>query len=665
MEPKFPFILHGGDYNPEQFPEHVWDEDVRLMNKAGINIATLPVFGWGHLNPAEDVYNFDDLDKVIEKLHAGGISFCMATATAATPPWVDQKYPDILRTDRSGFKRRHSERHTFCPHSKNFQRLSTNLTRKMAERYGNHPGLLVWHISNEMGNHCYCQTCTTAFQEWLKVRYGTLQEVNHRWNMAFWGQVFTAWDQIEAPVDNAQRNFQGLLIDYDRFQSESILNCYRLEKEILREATPNIPITTNFMGTFKPLDYHAWAKELDIISWDSYPRRNAHPSEMAFQHSVMRGLKEGQPWMLMEQTPSQQNWSSPSSLKRPGIMRLWSFQAVAHGADAVMYFQWRRSPGAQEMFHGAVVEHAAREDARVFKEVSALGAELASLGTQTLNGRVQSDIAILFDWDNWWAVEYSSGPHADLRYVPQVHRVFMALWNLGFSADVVSPESDLSSYKVVIAPLMKMVKPGVADRLKAFAKSGGTVISTYFSGIVDETDRAFPNGYPGPLSDLFGIWVEEIDSQAPGEENSAKFTDGSVYECGFLCDQIVLEGAEAIASYEADFYAGKPVITSNQFGAGRGVYIGAQLEASGLEYILEKVALDAKVSYPLGARGPENVEIQSRSNGTSNVWYVLNHGSKATTVPLPAGDFVDLLSGQVISGNAQVDPLGVLILTKK
>lgn len=661
----FPFILHGGDYNPEQWPESIWDEDVALMKQAGVNVATLPVFGWGNLQLDEDRWNWEWLDEVVEKLHAGGIRICLATATAATPPWVDQKYPDVLRVDSEGRRSRHGGRHTFCPHSPNFRRLSRNLARQMALRYGKHPALIVWHVSNEYGNPCYCDLCSAAFREWLKAKYGTLEEVNFRWNMAFWGQTFTDWSQIEAPVSNAQRNFQGLLIDYDRFQSESILACCQGEIDVLREISPDVPITTNMMGTFKPLDYHRWAKALDVVSWDSYPRRGAHPAEIAFRHSLMRGLKEGQPWMLMEQTPSQQNWQHYNSLKRPGGMRLWSYQAMAHGADAVMYFQWRRSPGAQEMFHGAVVEHAGTPEARVFQEVAQLGRELKALGTQTLGGRVENEVAFLFDWENWWAVEYSSGPSVDLKYVPNCLAFYEAAFGLGISADVVSPEADLSRYKVVVAPVMKMVKPGFAERIAAFVEDGGRFVTTYFSGIVDATDRAFSNGYPGPLRDLLGIWVEETDALSPEEKNSAVFceTGSPAFECGLLCDRIHLRGAEALALYGEDFYADTPVVTRHAVGQGAAYYVGAKLDEAGLRHLFGAICREAGVKPPLLEAPVENVEVLSRPTEAGARYYVLNHRASPVELDLPAGRYRDLIGGSVLSNKLSLEKYGVAILT--
>ncbi len=657
---RFPFVLHGGDYNPEQFPESVWDEDVELMKKAGVNVVTLPVFGWGNIQPDEDIWTFEWLDRVIEKLHAGGIKICLATATAATPPWVDQKYPDILRVDSEGRKVSHGGRHTFCPHSKNFRRLVISLATKMAERYGDHPALVVWHISNEYGNTCYCEKCSAAFREWLKARYGTLQEVNFRWNTAFWGQTYTDWSQIEAPVSLGQRTFQGLILDYDRFQSESILDSYRAERDVVRAISPNIPITTNLMGTFKTLDYHSWAKELDIVSWDCYPPRSAAPEWIAFRHALMRGLKEGEPWMLMEQTPSQQNWQKYNSLKRPGVMRLWSYQAMAHGADTIMYFQWRRSPGAAEMFHGAVVEHAASSEARVFKEVAVLGRELESLGDATIGGRVEAQVALLFDWENWWAVEYSIGPSGDLKYLPATLAPYKALFDAGITVDVVSPEADLSKYKLVIAPVLKMVKTGVAEKLEQFTRAGGTFVATYFTGIVDGTDRAFPNGYPGPLSDLLGIWVEETDALSPEEKNSALFSgeNGHIFECGLLCDRIQLRGAEALATYMQEFYAGEPVVTVNRFGEGSAYYVGSALEESGAAWLYADIAAKAGVE-PVDL-GPaiKGVEVVLRGG----LYYVLNHCRTEQSVVLREGRFSDLLSGQVYEGEITLPAYAVAIL---
>ena len=661
-------ILHGGDYNPEQWPEDVWDEDVRLMREAHVNVVTLPVFGWVSLQPSEDMFTFEWLDRILGKLHAGGIAACLATATGSTPAWIDQKYPDILQVDSHGRRRKHAGRHVFCPSSPNFRRLATGLARRLAERYQAHPALLLWHVSNEYGNYCYCDQCAAAFREWLKARYGTLAELNVRWYTSFWGHTFTDWSQIDTPTTNGERHMQALSLDYDRFQSGSIQASYEAEAAILREVTPHIPITTNLMGTFKPLNYHEWAKSMDVVSWDCYPGKNAPPAGIAFAHTLTRGLKEGMPFLLMEQTPSQQNWQAQNALKRPGIMRLWSYQAMAHGADSVMYFQWRRGRGGIEKFHGAVVEHVGTSTPRVFQEVATLGAELEKLGGRTLGGRTPAKVALLFDWENWWAVEYSSGPTTDLKYLDQCSQYHAALHGLNIATDIVSPDADLSGYSVVIAPVLYMVKPGIAEKLEAFTRNGGSFVTTFFSGIADENDLVYLGGYPGPLRKLLGIWAEEIDALMPGQTNRVRFDTpfgelSDTYDCRLLCDRIHSEGAEVLATYASDFYAGEPAITRNRFGQGSAYYLATALEAFGLRGFIARVCADAGVN-PLVVGAPAGVEVTARrSPEGETLFYLLNHNAESVTTPVPGNAaYVDLLTGDTVTGTAFLSGYGVRIL---
>lgn len=666
QQSEFPFILYGGDYNPEQWPEELWDEDVALMLRTGVNTVTLPVFGWGNIQTGEDLWEWGWLDRIFDKLEAAGISICLATGTAATPPWVDAKYAEILRVDPDGRRRSHGTRHTFCPNSPQFRRLSVNLAEQMAKRYGHRESVLLWHISNEYGNHCYCDLCSAAFRKWLEQRYGSLERVNHAWNTYFWGQTYTDWSQIEAPVEKGQRNFMGMLVDYDRFQSASILACCKAEAEVLRKITPDLPITTNMMGAFKPLDYHDWAKELDVVSWDSYPSRDAKPSETAFKHSLMRGLKEGKPWILIEQTPSQTNWQAYNSLKRPGELRLLSLQAIAHGADGAMYFQWRKSPGGQEMLHGAVMDHSGSTETRVFREVEALGKELKALGTTTVGSRLETPVAILFDWDNWWAVEHSSGPNARLQYPPNCVAFFEAFGRLGITADVVSPEAELSGYKVVVAPVLKMLKPGWGEKFTKYTEEGGTFMTTFFSGIVNETDRAILGGYPGPLKELLGIWVEETDSLGPNEQNRISILgkDAHEYSSELLCDRIHLRGAEVVGTYGCDFYSGEPAITKHRFGAGEGWYLGTQLGQDGLTALLSLVCQSAGVRAPLLSAPVEGVEVTERKRGEKSFAFVLNHSRAAVRLDLTGGPYSDLLTGSPVSGTLDLPPYGVVILAQ-
>ena len=568
----------------------------------------------------------------------------------------------------NGQKIKHGNRHTFCPHSPNFQRLSVNLARRLAERYGQHPALVAWHIGNEYGSLCYCEKCGEAFRSWLQARYGSLEEVNRRWYTKFWGHTYTDWSQIAPPTRDGEGSMQSLTLDYQRFASQSLLDRCCAERDAIREFETSLPITTNMMGSFKPLDYHKWARELDIVSWDCYPQRGAKPHEIAFQHSLMRGLKEGQPWMLMEQTPSQQNWQAYNALKAPGVMRLWSYQAMAHGADTVMYFQWRRSRGACEKFHGAVVEHSANPNARVFQEVAELGRELEDLGSQTLGGRVQSRAAILFDWENWWAIENASGPSVDLKYVAQCLSFYGALHQNGIVADVISPDADLSGYDLVVAPVLCMVKPGVAEKLEAFVDAGGTFLTTYFSGIVDENDLAFLGGYPGPLRQLLGIWSEELDVLSPAESNRIVFEapfgelDGS-YNCGALCDRVHSEGAQILATYGEHFYAGEAALTVNERGRGRAYYLATFPETAALSALMSELCAQKNIAPPLQIVPLENVEVTERiAPDGQSLFYLLNHNSSTVTVPLPEAKFTDLISRETHGKQIELSAYGVAIL---
>ncbi len=388
---------------------------------------------------------------------------------------------------------------------------------------------------------------------------------------------------------------------------------------------------------------------------------------MAFQHALMRGLKEGQPFLLMEQTPSQQNWQAHNALKRPGVMRLWSYQAMAHGADTIMYFQWRRGRGAAEKFHGAVVEHVGTGKPRVFQEVAALGRELERLGTRTLGGRVPARAAILFDWENWWAIEYSSGPSVDLKYVPQCQAYYRALHGLHIPTDIVSPEADLSGYEIVIAPVLYMVKPGIAEKLEEFTRNGGTFVTTFFSGIVDETDLVYLGGYPGPLRKLLGIWSEEIDALTPQQSNSVVFDPAfgglsGAYPCHLLCDRIHSEGANVLATYGSDFYAGEPAITVNTFGQGQAYYLATLLAPEALSAFLQTLCDDKGLTPPL-PNIPPGIEVMPRiSPSGETLLYLLNHTAGAVSVPLPGISYTDLLTEQTHSNAVLLDAYGAAIL---
>ncbi|WP_027085100.1 beta-galactosidase [Cohnella panacarvi] len=671
-----PKIWYGGDYNPDQWEKPVWDEDLRMFKLAGIDVATLNVFAWALNQPDERTYTFDWLDEMMDKLHADGAGVCLATSTGAHPAWMAKRYPDVLRVDFDGRKRKFGGRHNSCPNSPTYRKYSVRMAEKLAERYKDHPALLIWHVSNEYGGYCYCDNCAEAFREWLKARYGSLDVVNRVWNTRFWGHTFYDWDEIVPPNALSEEwrgwngrtatNFQGISLDYCRFQSDSLLECYKLEYAALKKHTPDVPVTTNMMGAFKELDYRKWARHLDVVSWDNYPSLDTPYSYTAMMHDLMRGLKDGQPFMLMEQTPSQQNWQPYNSLKRPGVMRLWSYQAVAHGADTVMFFQLRRSIGACEKYHGAVIEHVGHEHTRVFRECAELGAELHKLGDAVLDSRVQAKVAILFDWDNWWAVELSSGPTIALKYVEEAHKFYDALYQAGISADMIGADADLGGYDVVIAPVLYMVKPGVADRIERFVNEGGKFVTTYFSGIVDENDRVTLGGYPGELRKVLGIWSEEIDALLPSQSNRIvmKRTDGGLrqsYAASMLCDLVHSEGAEVVAEYGEDFYKGMPALTVNKCGSGEAWYLATSPETAFLRDWLPGLCADAGVK-PHLQEVPSGVETTLRVKDGRRLLFVLNHNADAVDVKLGNVGGTDLLSGKPLSGTVSLAGRGVWII---
>lgn len=665
-------ILYGGDYNPDQWPEQVWDEDLRLMREAHVTTVSVPVFGWVALQPDEETFTFDWLDRVLDRLAGDGIGACLATATASVPAWVTQAYPDVLVVDEDGHRRRHGNRHSFCPSSPNFHRLATRLVRAIATRYAEHPALRLWHVGNEYGTVCHCDLCAEAFRDWLRERHGTLDVLNRRWNTAFWGHTFTDWSQIEPPTTKGERSIQALRLDWSRFASDALLGCYRAETAILRELTPRTPVTTNLMGPFFGLDYHRWADHLDIVSWDNYPRPDDPPADVAFNHALMRGLKQGQPFLLLEQSPSQQNWQPYNWTKPPGLLRLQSYQALAHGAESVMYFQWRRSRGGIEKLHGAVVEHHGRADARVFREVAQLGRELSALGTRTLGGRVPARAAVLFDWPNWWGLTLSSGPSHDLDYLRECRAAYGALHGLGVQTDVVSPHADLSGYDLIIAPVLTMVDNAVAAAVGARVRAGATFLATAFTGLVDEHDLVHPGGAPGPLRELLGVTVEETDAMPPDRSNGlrlaaplATLEPGELLPSHLLCERLFLAGAEVVASYDRDFYAGEPALTRNRVGTGRAYYLATLLAPDSLRRLVAALCADLGLGSPLpgGAPPPAGVEVTERTSphGTG-LLYLLNHRDEEVGVAIGEAAYTDLLTGEPQAGTVRLPHRGVRIL---
>jgi beta-galactosidase len=666
-------ILYGGDYNPEQWPEETWHEDVKLMQAAGINLVSLGIFSWGLLEPHPGHYNFEWLDHIMDLLDEHGIKVDLATATASPPAWLARLHPESLPVTHDGSRLWPGSRQQYCPSSLAYRQATSQLVWQLANRYKNHPALVMWHVGNEYACHvaqCFCNNSAIAFREWLKQRYASLERLNEVWGTAFWSQHYSEWEEIQPPrlmptfVNPSQQ------LDWQRFSSDAILECFEMERAILKEVTPELPITTNFLNSLKSLDYWKWAAHEDLVSLDCYPDPVDPLSvvDAALNYDLIRSLGGGRPWLLMEQTTSQVNWRSVNPPKKPGQMRAWSYQALAHGANGLMFFQWRASKAGAEKFHGALVPHIGTENSRVWREVKALGHELKGL-TALLNTRVQAEVAIMFDWENWWALELEAKPSIHLKMLEQLHTYYEPLYRKNIMIDFVPPWGDLTSYKVVLVPNLYLVRETdqVAQRLEDFVAGGGRLVMSFFSGIVDENEHIRLGGYPAPFRHLLGLWVEEFDPYVPGRTTFLQL-DGltQVYSSSCWADVIHLEGAEPLATYAEGIYSGKPAITRYSYGEGYSYYLGTRPELTLMEYLLEQVCQTANLP-SLVLQAPLGVEVSRRQTATKEYYFVINHNDFQIQMQisrLENGEAQELLTGQSLDkADLKLEPFGVAILS--
>lgn len=670
---KINVMLHGGDYNPDQWLKtpDILEQDMRLMKLSNCNAMSVGIFSWTSLEPEEGRYDFAWLDAVMDKLAENGLYAVLATPSGAKPAWMAQQYPEILRVERSQVRNLQGGRHNHCLTSPVYRRKTTEINTLLAERYKDHPALILWHVSNEYGGECHCPLCKQAFREWLQNKYKTLDALNDAYWTRFWSHTYTDWSQLDSPSDIGETSVHGLNLDWRRFTTDQTINFFENEIAPLKRITPDIPVTANFMGTYTGLNYQKFAKHCDVICWDSYPVwHNQRPtaelaSDISFVHDLNRSLRNGQPFLLMESTPSLVNWQPINKLKRPGMHLLSSLQAVAHGSDSVQYFQWRKSRGSTEKFHGAVVDHCGHEHTRVFKDVTKVGAFLTSLAP-VVGTTVKPEVAIVYDWENRWAIDDFAGFHRHKRdYEGECMRHYRYFWQQGIPVDIISMDDDFSSYKLLIAPMLYMVKPGVAERIEAFTREGGTLVSSYLSGLVDENDLCFLGGFPGPLRHVLGIWSEELDTLHDHEANALVLTENNMeYKVYTFCDLIHCETAEPLAVYRSDFYAGRPALTRNVFGKGNAYYLAARAEERFLTDFYREVDGQISLKRNIETVLPEGVTVQRRTDGRQDYLFVMNFSETKKTVKLDDNSYTDMRDGNVVSGELVLDIYGVRVLRR-
>ncbi|WP_405151939.1 beta-galactosidase [Sphaerisporangium sp. NBC_01403] len=647
-------LCYGGDYNPEQWPEEVWHEDVALMREAGVNLVTVGVFSWASLEPSPGRFAFDRLDRVLGLLDAGEVKVNLATPTASPPPWFGLAHPDALPVTADGTRLTHGSRDTYCVCAPPYLEASVRVARALAERYRGHPALAMWHVHNEYGTWCHCDHVAAAFRDWLRTRHGSLDALNDAWTTAFWSQAYGDWDQIMPPRATQYLPNPAQALDFRRFLSDAMLGHYRAQKAVLRELTPDVPVTTNFVfGSWVPVNNWEWAREVDLVAIDHYPDDRERAAEQtAFAADLARAWAGGRPWLLMEQAAGIVYSGARMRAKRPGETALHSLQHVARGSRGAMFFQWRASRGGAELWHGGMVPHAG-PGSRVFREIRDLGRLLPRLAEVPGDAAVLADAAILWDPESWWALESPGLPSREAGYLDALHQAHRVLWRGGVTADFAHPSSDLRAYPVVLVPSLYLVSDATARNLARYVEHGGTLVVSFLSGVADEHARVRLGGHPGALRDLLGVRVDEF---LPLEEPVAILLHGDdeplTVSGSVWSERVEPRGATALGWYEGGDLDGLPAITRHRHGAGQAFYVSTRLDDDAYAAVLAAAGVPS-------APVPPGVELVRRSGGGAGWLFALNHTAAGHEVAV-AG--TDLVTGRETRGVLRLPPRGVAVV---
>ncbi|MFE4945011.1 beta-galactosidase [Streptomyces sp. NPDC056641] len=659
-------LAFGGDYNPEQWPEEVWQEDVRLMREAGVNLVSLGIFSWALLEPEPGRYDFDWLDRIIGLLHEHGIRIDLATPTVAPPAWFYRAHPDALPVSREGVRYAFGSRGAICHSSPAYRAAAAAITEQLARRYGGHPALALWHVHNEYGvpvSACYCDHCAVHFRRWLSAAYGTADAVNEAWGTAFWGQRYGSFDEIEPPRATPTVCNPAQRLDYARFADATMRENFVRERDLLHQHSPGIPVTTNFMTALSQcdsVDYWAWGREVDLVTNDHYlitDGRRTHVN-LAMAADLTRSVAGGAPWLLLEHSTSGVNWQPRNPAKSPGQMARNSLAHVARGSDGAMFFQWRQSRRGAEKFHSSMLPHAGT-DSRVWREVVGLGAALG--GLEAVRGtRTAADAALVWDWQSWWAQRLEWRPSEDHDARERADTFYEALYDRHLTVDFAHPEAELSRYPLVVVPALYLAGEATGRNLRTYVENGGTLVVSYFSGIVDQHDAVHPGAHPGVLRDVLGLTVEEFSPLGEGERVRITAADGAELTGDVWSEFVVPRGAETVWTYADGLTAGRPAVTRHRLGRGTAWYVSTRLDAGALDTVLDSAAEDAGLAPRTGL--PRDVEVVRRTGESGDYLFAVNHTGTDAKVPLPAHG-TELLTGERTAGRLGL-PAGAVRVVK-
>ncbi|RAZ30218.1 MULTISPECIES: beta-galactosidase [Microbacterium] len=651
-------IAYGGDYNPEQWPREVWREDVRLMREAGVNLVSVGIFSWALIETSAGVFDFDWLDEIIGLLHENGIAVDLGTPTASPPAWFFAEHPDARAVNRDGVVMGFGSRGMASHSAPAYREAAVRIASTLAERYADHPAVVMWHVHNEYGvpvGEDYSEHAQRAWRGWLQEKYGSLDALNAAWGTAFWGQHYGVWEHVGVPaaapsvVNPAQR------LDFARFTDAQLRACFVAERDAIRRFS-SLPVTTNFMANqHHGCDLWAWAREVDIVSDDHYLWAADVEGEigLAIAADLSRSVGGGKPWILMEHSTSAVNWQPRNVAKRPGEMARNSLSHLGRGADGILFFQWRAGRSGAEKFHSAMLPHAGTES-RVFREVVDLGAKLNRLA-EVRGSRVHADVAILWDFESFWAQDLEWRPSEDVSHDERIRAFYERLWRDNITVDFALPGHDLSGYKLVIAPAQYLLRQADADNLNRYVEAGGTLVVSFFSAVVDENDAVHPGGFAAPLEPSLGIRVEEHLPLRAGATTTIEF-GGASHTADVWHEHLVVSDAETRATYVDGPGAGMPAVTRKRHGAGTGWYVSTRPDAAGLAAIMAEVYADAGIA-PVDA--PAGLEIVRRAGDADDYVIAINHAATDAELALEG---VDLFSGRAVRGTLEVSAGDVAVI---